>query len=186
MVAIKRASRAKGQRRVRAPASTRSQRIRTQAAIRARAARRLGGHRRAYGTAADPRLPARNCYFEVEIGGRAAMRARPKRASTHLWRHGRRSRQPSARRRLAGSRHPLSAYPRSASARLQAAPASPVVPDQCNLWVDRRLLPGGPASRRSPNTARRCSGTCALERTAPAGMAAHGAWPLEVDGDLRS
>ena len=84
-----------------------------------------------------------NCYFEVEIGGRAAHAGSPEKGVNAIYgamqaiaatqRHG---------AELAGSRHPLLGIPTVSVGTIAGGSGVSVVPDQCNFWVDRRLLPG--------------------------------------------
>jgi acetylornithine deacetylase len=84
-----------------------------------------------------------NCYFEVEIGGRAAHAGSPEKGVNAIYgamqaiaatqRHG---------AELAGSRHALLGIPTVSVGTIAGGSGVSVVPDQCNFWVDRRLLPG--------------------------------------------
>jgi len=84
-----------------------------------------------------------NCYFEVEIGGRAAHAGSPERGISAIYgamqaiaatqRHG---------EELAARRHPLLGIPTVSVGTIAGGSGVSIVPDTCNFWVDRRLLPG--------------------------------------------
>jgi acetylornithine deacetylase len=84
-----------------------------------------------------------NCYFEVEIGGRAAHAGSPEKGVNAIYgamqaiaatrRHG---------EELAAHRHPLLGIPTVSVGTIAGGSGVSVVPDQCRFWVDRRLLPG--------------------------------------------
>jgi acetylornithine deacetylase/succinyl-diaminopimelate desuccinylase family protein len=84
-----------------------------------------------------------NCYFEVEIGGRAAHAGSPEKGVNAIYgamqaiaatqRHG---------TELAATRHPLLGIPTVCVGTIAGGSGVSVVPDQCRFWVDRRLLPG--------------------------------------------
>lgn len=84
-----------------------------------------------------------NCYFEVEIGGRAAHAGSPEKGVSAIYgamqaiaatqRHG---------EELAAHRHPLLGIPTVSVGTIAGGSGVSVVPDTCNFWVDRRLLPG--------------------------------------------
>lgn len=84
-----------------------------------------------------------NCYFEVEIGGRAAHAGSPEKGVNAIYgamqaiaatqRHG---------AELAGRRHPLLGIATVSVGTIAGGAGVSVVPDQCSFWVDRRLLPG--------------------------------------------
>jgi len=84
-----------------------------------------------------------NCYFEVEIGGRAAHAGSPEKGVSAIYgamqaiaatqRHG---------EELAAHRHPLLGIPTVSVGTIVGGSGVSVVPDTCNFWVDRRLLPG--------------------------------------------
>ena len=152
---------AEGQRRVRRLRRRGSQRHRHAGRHPRRPARRLGGHRRAHGTAADPRLPRQLLFRGRDRRPRAPMPARPRRASTRSTAPCRRSPPPSATAPswpAAATR--CWASPRSASARSPAAPASPWCPTSATSGSIAGCCRARPASRRSPTFAPRCSGTC--------------------------
>jgi acetylornithine deacetylase len=84
-----------------------------------------------------------NCYFEVEIGGRAAHAGSPEKGVNAIYgamqaiaatrRHG---------EELAARRHSLVAPPSVSVGTISGGSGVSIVPDKCSFWVDRRLLPG--------------------------------------------
>ena len=84
-----------------------------------------------------------NCYFEVEIGGRAAHAGSPEKGVNAIYgamqaiaatqRHG---------AELATRHHPLLGIPTVSVGTIVGGSGVSVVPDKCGFWVDRRLLPG--------------------------------------------
>jgi acetylornithine deacetylase len=84
-----------------------------------------------------------NCYFEVEVIGRAAHAGSPELGANAIYgamhavaatqRHG---------TELAQRRHPLLGAPSVSVGTISGGHGVSIVPDRCHFWVDRRLLPG--------------------------------------------
>jgi acetylornithine deacetylase/succinyl-diaminopimelate desuccinylase family protein len=83
-----------------------------------------------------------NCYFEVEVAGRAAHAGFPDRGASAIY---------GAMRAVAGveahhkelqqRRHPLLGAPSCSVGTIQGGTGVSAVPDSCRFWIDRRLLP---------------------------------------------
>ena len=83
-----------------------------------------------------------NCYFEVEVAGRAAHAGFPERGASAIY---------GAMRAIAGveahhkelqqRKHPLLGSPSCSVGTIQGGTGVSAVPDSCRFWIDRRLLP---------------------------------------------
>lgn len=83
-----------------------------------------------------------NCYFEVEVAGRAAHAGFPDRGASAIY---------GAMRAVAGveahhkelqhRKHPLLGSPSCSVGTIQGGTGVSAVPDSCRFWIDRRLLP---------------------------------------------
>ncbi len=84
-----------------------------------------------------------NCYFEVEISGRAAHAGSPELGANAIY--GAMHAVAATRRHgteLAQRRHPLLGTPSVSVGTISGGHGVSIVPDRCSFWVDRRLLPG--------------------------------------------
>jgi acetylornithine deacetylase/succinyl-diaminopimelate desuccinylase family protein len=84
-----------------------------------------------------------NCYFEVEISGRAAHAGSPERGVNAIY--GAMEAVAATRRHaaeIAGHRHALLGSPSLSVGTISGGLGVSIVPDKCSFWVDRRLLPG--------------------------------------------
>jgi len=84
-----------------------------------------------------------NCYFEVEVTGRAAHAGSPERGANAIY--GAAEAIGAARRHLQELQdrsHALLGRPTLSVGQIAGGMTVSAVPDRCNLWVDRRLLPG--------------------------------------------
>ena len=83
-----------------------------------------------------------NCYFEVEVAGRAAHAGFPDRGASAIY---------GAMQAIAGveahhkelqqRKHPLLGSPSCSVGTVQGGTGVSAVPDSCRFWIDRRLLP---------------------------------------------
>ncbi len=84
-----------------------------------------------------------NCYFEVEVTGRAAHAGSPELGANAIY--GAAEAVRAAQRHLAelqDKRHGLLGRPTLSVGQISGGMTVSAVPDRCTLWVDRRLLPG--------------------------------------------
>ena len=83
-----------------------------------------------------------NCYFEVEVSGRAAHAGSPERGASAIYGAMRAMAAVEAHHReLQHRRHPLLGAPSCSVGTIEGGTGVSAVPDFCSFWVDRRLLP---------------------------------------------
>jgi acetylornithine deacetylase/succinyl-diaminopimelate desuccinylase family protein len=83
-----------------------------------------------------------NCYFEVEISGRAAHAGFPDRGANAIYGATRAvAAVETHHRELQQRRHPLLGSPSCSVGTIQGGTGVSAVADSCHFWVDRRLLP---------------------------------------------
>jgi acetylornithine deacetylase len=83
-----------------------------------------------------------NCYFEVEVSGRAAHAGSPERGANAIYGATRAIAAVEAHHaELQQRRHPLLGSPSCSVGTIEGGMTVSAVPDTCRFWVDRRLLP---------------------------------------------
>jgi acetylornithine deacetylase/succinyl-diaminopimelate desuccinylase family protein len=83
-----------------------------------------------------------NCYFEVEVSGRAAHAGSPERGANAIYGATRAIAAVEAHHaELQQRRHPLLGSPSCSVGTIEGGMTVSAVPDSCRFWVDRRLLP---------------------------------------------